>query len=387
MEKNSTVSEIMVTVLLFILFNLFLLNIEWVKILLGLPWKVVEEYRMAQYFFTYSDEFVRRGFVGTIWNSSGIKPTLSNALFLAVFLSNIFFLLFVILCKKTLTGTARSRVVILLLFLIISPAVTMHLGFDSGRFDHANLVIMLVSVLLLMKEERSYHYVVIPILLSIGLLIHEAFLFVNFPLILAVSYNEILKKKHSKGLLYLELASVVVTLFFIFLWGGAGEDTIAKVRSRAIAAFPDYDPSYSLLVWSSSLGDTMRVTISRYATVLRWIYLISVLPLFYFYYSFYSGMLNYKRLKTPQKYIFLAPYSLFPLFFLGIDFFRWVSLIITLMFVSFVYLMRDLEISIPAIESGKEKVFAALIVLYTFAGPIGLNCSFPYMRTLVQSIF
>jgi hypothetical protein len=62
MGRKKGTPEVLILLSLLVLFNLFLLNIEWVRIfLLKMPGTIVAEYRIAQYFVTYSEEFVKRG--------------------------------------------------------------------------------------------------------------------------------------------------------------------------------------------------------------------------------------------------------------------------------------------------------------------------------------
>jgi hypothetical protein len=209
----------------------------------------------------------------------------------------------------------------------------MHLGYDAGRYDHVNLVVTLVAILLLINDARPAAYIVLPVLLSLGLLIHEAFLFINVPLIVSISYNEIINKRHPKKMLYLQLVSITATLLAIFTWGEISAGTLEKIQSTIISSIPWYDPSNALLVWNSTPREILSMAYSKFDSRLIRIHLIAILPLLMLYISLYKKILDYKEMRISRKLVFLSPFALLPLFFLGVDFFRWISLIIILMFI------------------------------------------------------
>ena len=75
---------------------------------------------------------------------------------------------------------------ILILLFIFSPLGAMNLGWMFGRFEFINFLIILICINLAVRNQLIY----LSVLLTIGTLIHEAFVFYAWPLLLATMVSK-----------------------------------------------------------------------------------------------------------------------------------------------------------------------------------------------------
>ncbi len=384
MRKKINVYQVFQFSILFIIFNLFFFNMHFLKIITGTfsleglisPWNI------SQYFFTYSDEFVKRGFIGTIFDYAGLDVNYLSIFTFSIISANLFFVLFYLFAKKSFQTVPNKYFLFFMSLFVISPAVSMHIGYDIGRYDSINMTLMVLIIMLIIQPFRYLNTILVIFLICIGLLIHEAFVFINIPLLMAITYNEIKKDNHKIIYFYAEIFTIAVAFLILFLYGKADFLTLDKVKDLSTLLAPSFDHSSPLKVWTASLDDNVRRTFLSYYHIDTWLSIAFVLPLLFLYYYFSEKILHFSKMKYSQKLVFLSPLGLFPLFFIGIDFIRWVALVISLVFVMFAYLYRYREeyISINTFQISKnEKIIAILIIAYTLLGPLGVTNSFPYL--------
>lgn len=376
----------------FLFFSLFLLtffNTNIIKLINGDFDKLIGPWKLTQYFFSYSSEFTKRALIGTFYELTSIDVSFSSILILSVLSLILFFIIIYTLARSSFILSDKKYFNLFIILFIISPATVMHFGIDLGRFDHITFAIMALMVLILTHYTNSYLVIFIPLLISINLLIHEAFLFTGLSLILTISYNEYKQQKVSKKFLLFELVAIVISLVAILFYGQASPSTLNYVLSEANNTYPDYkryDDAVSVL--SRSISDNLNITLPRYLKIDTWVHILFVLPLLTSYMYLMINILTKNTMSKPQWLVLLSPLTILPLFLLGADFFRWFALFLTLEFIIFIYLIQDLKITFNNHTlTILDKTSLGIIILYTFLGPLGIMAtSFPYFFAILQRL-
>ncbi len=154
-------------------------------------------YNLVQYFITYEKGFTPRGFVGTILKITGIEPTITT-LFTFSFIT-------VGILLALMLKIFRNRTLFLLY--ILSPFTIINYAYDFGRLDPLLLLIEVIALLVIVKDRKIFSKIAVIILVILGIIIHEAFLLLNFPLIAVVAAT----RWDKKFLPLLLLTAIIVT--------------------------------------------------------------------------------------------------------------------------------------------------------------------------------
>ncbi len=381
MKKLKTLTSGKNFLIFFILFNILLMHKLFHSIIVKgfVDYQfIIGSWKVSQYFFTYFDEFSKRGLIGTVFDLFNIEVTYAHILLLSIIISNIFFVIFYIFSKAAFNDNEEKYFNVFMIFFIISPATIMHLGADLGRYDHYILLVFITSIVLLSKDTRVIAFI-LPILLVIGLLIHEIFLFLYAPVIIAIFFY--LYKSNNKNIkiLYFCIISIISTLILLYINGKVDIQIMNNVRNKAIMICSSSGSiDSSLLVWSRSVFDNIFYTLNKIITLKSLFHVISMSPLLIL--TVY--ILN-KILKTSDNYninlklIFYSVFFMFPLYILGRDSARWTALLIMNLFIVFIFLKNELKINLRDIDfTKKDKIILVLIFLHTFLGPIEITTSY-----------
>ena len=341
--------------------------------------------KSEQFLYSYHYEFMKRGFIGTIIYLFDIVPTYKQIYYGSLIVSNIFLLTYIAYAKNMMYKLPRKQFFLYILFFILSPAVALQLGFDAGRFDQITLVIT-VAILMLLTSKSKYTIFIVPILLTIGLLIHEAFLFINIPIILTVIMHEIKKQNYKESFFYQVMITIVIVLVALLMLGSVGDETLDLLIVKA--GYQNGEFGY-LYILSRSTLDNIRITLSTYANIGTWVNILitsSVLATYPYLY-----LTTFKRYMKKNLFIFLiciSPFSIFIMFLLGIDFHRWFSLFIINLFLVFPYLVKELKIrNIYFSFTDLERRFVKLGYTLFILGPIGVVDSLPYISQVTKWFF
>ena len=140
-------------------------------------------YPASQWVLSYADGLVRRGLIGTIVKLWIPVVSIENVYHIAftaycTFLVLLLVVFYVLLKSKDKDG----RLFRLILFFAVTPATLSLLGRDLGRFDLFLIAIFFLCLVLLSLDR---HIWMIPILMVTGMFIHESFLTLYTPTIVA----------------------------------------------------------------------------------------------------------------------------------------------------------------------------------------------------------
>ncbi len=334
------------------------------------------KWAMTHYAFHYGLEFVKRGVVGTIFHILSIPLTYSTVFLFSIFCSELVILLAGIYFHLYISDI-RIRRVFFLVF-ALSPATIMHLGYDLARYDQCNFVLTLVILLLIYNRSVGFlKAALITFLLFVQILIHEAALLIIMPALFLILYDTFRGMRRARLMLSMQVAAVVAATALVFFFGSASERTLATVRAQLASAMPGFDTSGALAVWQRGVFENIRFTLAYGTTRSSLLNLALGVPLVFLHmHWFWMWFSTIDRL-LHKSWFFLAPFAGLPiLMVLGIDWFRWLSLSIFMLFLMSVYIIcrRD-----PSVVSFKRSfcLVTGVVVCSALVGPFGVTTPFP----------
>ena len=165
-------------------------------------------YPASQWVLSYADGLVRRGLIGTIVKLWIPVVSIENVYHIAftaycTFLVLLLVVFYVLLKSKDKDG----RLFRLILFFAVTPATLSLLGRDLGRFDLFLIAIFFLCLVLLSLDR---HIWMIPILMVTGMFIHESFLTLYTPTIVAAIIFIVAWGKQDKKVLGTAVTSAIL---------------------------------------------------------------------------------------------------------------------------------------------------------------------------------
>ncbi len=306
----------------------------------------VSDWVASYYHVNYTYGFVRRGLVGTLALPFGdVKRFAFWSTFMASLLMALIF--------TFLTEDRR-----LWLLFLLSPATALHLGFDVGRYDHFNLLLMAVSLLLI--NRRKYLYV-IPFLTALGVLVHEAYVIYAVPVLTVLLWPRNRRVAILNGIVSLSL------VFTVVMWGDPSTQMERDLLSR-----PEVIPD-AIGALSASIKDTIFSNLFYIrGEVLRrpWDFVLPALIL-----SGYTAVYLYSTRDLPLC-VRVSPFAGLFLFAFGYDYSRWVSIMVILL----LFLMAFFGVTVHR----KVRKLSFLLMATTLLGPLGAgHYAFPLLEALI----
>jgi hypothetical protein len=383
-DSNSTY----ILIGLFVLYNLLFLSPRIAVMRLPAD-DLVVNWATLQYFFSYNIEFMKRGLMGTIFDIFSIQPTLKVIWFFSLLFANIAFFLIYNLLKMLLKDLQNSNkwIIVLLFLFTISPATAWNFGYEAGRADLFNLVIELIIINIIIYNNRSIYFV-IPFLLVVGILIHEAFLFMSIPVVLALLLDKFMNKQVPLSVMIGSFIAISCTAVAILLYGKIDPGNLASMyESIYHKPLPEHLPTINtFMIVTSSLSTNVLFTLREYFTFHVWKYFLAVLPLLASYIYIYFKPVNFASLSVEKKVLFLSPFLIFPMFIFGVDIYRWFSMILINMFIVTIYFISSKIITLSVYNTRSIRIAIFIVLLYSFAGALGARTSLPYISILFNRI-
>ena len=325
-------------------------------------------WKLTQYFVNYFDfGFVKRGLLGTllhpVFTSIGTNRILAVSTVLLFDFSIVFGGLVLIdtLCDR-MSGEDGNLGDVIRFLIVFSPLGVMQLSYDAGRFDHVNIILVLLSLVLVLRGFD----LVAGILLGIGVLVHEAVFVFGLPVLLAIciaTHRDDRLAGTLTALLKLAVIPSACALAVAVLGNSnvdfasvlpAGFDGGQEVWHRGLFELP------------TTLGPVQYAIVAFYA----------VTPFLFLRHFYRSNDL-------PLDIVFFAPLCAFALFAFGVDYARWCHLILLSILVVVVFHAMlgksDLKKS--------PMLLNALFFLYALPlGPIGTDIVLPYLETASRRV-
>jgi hypothetical protein len=356
------------------------------------------EYALINWKWDYELGLVRRGLPGEILSILGIPHSLSNVLRLSIliYLSGVF----VYSIYATVIAYHRPRTSTFFLGLLgalLSPCLLSY-SLTLGRIDHFNLSILLISFLLLCFSDHIITCFIISALGGAAALIHESFILVDLPLILAMLLIRQTDKVYSDQRLRLVIRIPLVFLGpFLSIVAVIVNGTPKMSIEDWVRYWSSHEPITPQVTEDSILASEIhyRSVVGNVRYVLDY---LSIHRLAFFYgtyltvvvvflgYTLFTRILASSNSKSLGWVLFLSSFSPLGMYFLGVDFMRWASyslfhLIIAAL--AFIYHHDPLTDLPPKITLRSTLVFLCLVSLLSplFGGGQWFRFS-PYSKCL-----
>lgn len=373
---------------LFILFNLLFLAFIIKKMALPAD-ELVANWRTLQYFFSYDLEFMKRGLIGSLFDIFSIKPTLRTIWFFSLLSCNIVFFLTYNYLKRMFNHLPNGStwLILFVLFFTISPVTAWNFGYEAGRADLFNLVIALFIINIIVINKKKLLYL-IPVLLVIGVLIHEAFIFLSAPTIFALLINEFMRKRIQLSIIIGSFIAILGVFLAIMLFGDIEP---ASLKSLYLSVYHEPIPTdlpivNTFMIITSSIYTNIIFTLREYLTLHVWKYFAVALPFLMACFYIYFKSVSFHLLSIEKKILLFSPFLVVPMFIFGVDLYRWFSAMLINMFIATSYLIHTKVVNFSFFKTINSKVALCIIALFGLFGPIGARSSFPYFFEFINKI-
>ncbi len=301
--------------------------------------RAVSDWVASYYHLNYTYGFVRRGLVGTLALPFG---ELKLFAFWGTFTASLLL---------ALTFTFLTEDVRLYLLFLLSPATALHMGFDVGRYDHFNLLLLATSLLLI---RRRGPYWPIPVLTALGVLTHEAYVLYALPVVVAALWEE------DRFLALLTATVGLGVLLALLVWGKGPPSTVPE------GAVPG---AYEVL--SLGVSDVLKTNLSYVLSEFPrrpWDFLLPLLLLLGY------AVLYLRSTPSLPLPVRLSPFSGLLLFAVGYDYPRWVSILVIVLLLTMAYR------NVPP----KVGRLGLVLMLSSVLGPLGAgHYAFPLLEALL----
>ena len=327
-------------------------------------------WNLTQYYVNYFDlGFIKRGLVGTVLVPifSNIGGNHLNARLAIMAFDFLIFLSLIYLVNEFLKkhlSSARNLKYFLMAIIVISPVGAMQYSYDSGRFDHVNILLLSISLMLLLRHR----ILLAGIVTGLTVLVHEAAFIYGFPVLLATCIN-VAKNNDSTNRRFIDplvfsLPSVMAAVS-VYFFGNS---------STGLGEILPIGFSEGSGVWSRDLlQPSLNLNFKQYILVIFY----STVP-YVFLWKFYRDN------RIGIDILFISTLSPIFLFAVGIDYARWAYIIwISVAFIVVYHIVRGKT----KFLTNSAQPLKTLFVIYILPlGPIGVHVALPYMGILFNRV-
>ena len=372
-RKNSNL--LLFLIFTFALFYSFAVLNRWVFTDLGF----LSYGRLWQLNISYTDfGFFRRGLMGTLLTESRINTLFSNEYISALFIHiiSIFIMtsLIAYYCfKKNINDF------LFVLGIALSPALIIHQGYNTGNLD---IFILLISIINIFFVRN---FIIFSLLLFIGILIHELFIF-TLPAQFFAFYicNE---SNKFKILNVATIVPIITTLSAIVIILSFGKLDISEEDFKSIMQTKLPNAFMMHILWSgyyevsTSAGLNLFSSIQYHFSHFKDGRFIFILPSL-----FYVGILIFRALQnvnSKTEVFFLVFAILFPLLtaFVAMDIYRWIA-----MSANMALLLTLKLVSKTGYTNSKWNILIAIFCLLAPFGAAGYERPFPMHQFILKKI-
>ncbi|MCY7295035.1 hypothetical protein [Alteromonas sp. a30] len=339
----------------------------------------VSDWKFTHYLFNYEYGFIKRGLVGELFAffspNIHFQSVVSFSYLLVIALS----VVLVAMWSQVFFKDRSKAALLLALIAIVSPFTIQHLVYDLGRFDAITALLALATIGAIKNTKGPSQFLLVNLLLSTSLLVHEAAFFMFFPLIFAywlwVEENNAIISKVVSFIWVLGLT------FYISTQGLMTQLSLSEHLAILQKTYGNSVVESSLKVlYKGGLIENIKMTLAN--TVRPWnlihhgIMFVLLAPQFYLLFKIIKE--NKNKLSINANLLLLASLSPLALYPLGHDHFRWWSLAITNVFVVLFLLMQQPQFKEQTLSiiSKHSRLVYFIIVSSVVLGPIGITSSF-----------
>lgn len=343
-------------------------------------------WRTSQFFFSYQElGFVKRALVGSALHP--FPSLLRNEVFFALswFFVATFAALFTGLLVRTSASLDTRNRWLLVALCASSPALFLRQGFDLGRFDVLGLSAMLVGLHAIARDRP----LLAGLVSAVALLAHEAYFVINLPLLMVVqvAHGGSERVPARDALLRVLVPPAVVSLA-LCLFGGY-EPGLAALREH-FAADPHYLAAKSavdddaIAVLTRGLRDNVDFVVRMFWEKKAWLHLPLILAWGALMTRFIVAFYRVNALR--RDLLFYASFTPLLLSAIASDYYRWVALTATNLFIVVLLQLERLR------EKGRDAVVPAgtatwALIATALLGPISNTKSFPLLFLGLERLF
>lgn len=314
---------------LFLLYCFFLVAIFFYVILklYGKAILPIHEWTMSDWLVNYEDGgFKRRGITGTIFfavqDLLGISLPFQVFIVQIIFYSLIFFSYFKLLMAKKIDWN--------ILLLLCSPLCFMYFPINLSYSGKREIILFTLAAYFAFGKMTVLKEKIFLVLFCIGLFIHEMFYFF-LPFFIAIHILKTGEKKYTFWMLFFFLSTAIMGILFFFGKNINCGKSLDIIKNRGVVFGQN---NIFLFDFWEAIEIVKKEIISYSLFILELAVEISMF--LYYLFVFYRN-----RFYTFVKFVIISLLWVMPLYFLGIDWYRWNHIYSMLLLVILITLLPD----------------------------------------------
>jgi hypothetical protein len=341
----------------------------------------VSSWNFTHWLFNYQDEFVKRGLVGEVVRLFGVGVNHDLVTFLALMVSLIVVVALAVVFSRPLRqAPQQAGLWLFFLFAVTHAATLQHFVYDSGRFDGITVGLMLLALSAVCSATTGFTSLIVPVLLSVAILVHEAAFFIVVPLVLAFWRQRYASMTGLAGIGAVFLGLLILTHYVATAGLVSGQSYEEHLRHLQVAADTRVHEESLAVLHKGSIPENIRLTLDEGVTLQRLYHhafmLLGLLPSVVLLWLLIGPLVHDKSVRYGVAAAF-SPLLLYPL---GHDHFRWWALAITNLFIQLSLLSWQrvqVREHICSVMTEHKLLTILAIVIAFITGPLGITDSFP----------
>ena len=267
---------------------------------------------------------------------------------------------------------------------VLAPSFFLRLGFDYGRFDSVNLTLAIAALSLIHRGRL----IGAGCLGAASVLIHEGFIVLQFPLLLAFALAQNPARDRARSIAWRLAILPLAATALVFACGSyrPGLASLAEyfAHNRAYLALDGQVNLDAIAIPTRHFFENFGYNAAMFAQKRAWLHVPVTAVWFGFFYACYAGF--HRRNGLAIDWLFLSALSPLLMSLIAWDYYRWFALASVNMIV--VMLLRTRAMT----DAGKAPVLdfdgSLKVILASFLlGPISNSTSFPLAFTMLGKVF
>ena len=199
---------------------------------------IVLGWRTAQFFFNYQDlGFVKRGLIGSLLHPFPALQTRAGLLGISALFLVVLAAAFCRVFAACTRGAPVRTAALLAALALLMPSFFLRFGFDYGRYDSVNLALALGALGLIRRGRLGWA----AVLCALSVLVHEAFIVLQFPLLLAYALSRSGPRPDFRRVGWRLAALPLATTALVFAFGSY------RPGAETLTAYFAHTPAYLAL--------------------------------------------------------------------------------------------------------------------------------------------
>ncbi len=347
--------------------------------------------------FSYEHGFVKRGLAGEVLTWFVAPAEVFGAMYWVALVSSVAVavaLAFVFWSPFIRTG--ESGALLLAVVATTHFATLQHHFYDVGRFDQLGLLLMLGCLAAVNRCRLATTAAIVAALAALGLVVHEAFLFIFLPVIAAYWIARQSRLPRST-LAFAVVAGWLLIVTALIIRDGRPSVSQDDYARELVATYGPWINDRSVQVLYGNLQQeslrSVRNLLDPRRVVQHAVLALFLLPTAVLFWRMVRPVVSDPATGAARPpltaLVILAAFSPLALYPIGIDFARWWALALTNLFVVLSLFVRDLPEWRPALAvvSRSRNLIWVVLALNLLAGPLGVAASpFPRIEPAIVAL-